>query len=168
MAPESVKWCQYCFVQTLLLERLRPFYHFLSLFFYSCGHLFSNDLFCTGAKEDRLKFKETTEPRWNKWFGTPVESVGKKSSATGNAGVSPAMSAERNEVERSANTALAAEILREVVVATGLVRASLRCASLALIAGGTPAFPGKSARTISLKYLVIHRPLTLLGNERWH
>ena len=54
------------------------------------------------------------------------------------------MSAERNEVERSANTALAAEILREVGVATGLVRASLRCASFALIAGGTPAFPGKS------------------------
>ena len=71
----------------------------------------------------------------------PQESVGKKSSATGNAGVSPAMSAERNEVERSANTALAAEILGEVVVATGLVRASLRCASFALIAGGTPAVP---------------------------
>ena len=53
------------------------------------------------------------------------------------------MSAERNEVERSANTALAAEILREVVVATGLVRASLRCASFALIAGGTPDVPRK-------------------------
>src|SRR6266513_4722673 len=61
--------------------------------------------------------------------------------ATRNAGVSPAMSAERNEVERSANPALAAEILLEVVVATGLVRASLRCAWFALIAGGTPAFP---------------------------
>ena len=46
-------------------------------------------------------------------------------------------------MERSANTALDAEILREVVVATGLVRASLRCASFALIAGGTPAFLGK-------------------------
>ena len=47
---------------------------------------------------------------------------------TGNAGVSPAMSAERNEVECSANTACAAEILREVVVATGLF--ALHCAAL--------------------------------------
>jgi len=61
--------------------------------------------------------------------------------------ISPAMSAEQKKVERSANTAAAAETIRELVVATGLVRASLRSASFALIAGGTPALPGNDGAT---------------------
>ncbi len=27
--------------------------------------------------QDPLKFEETPEPRWNKWFGTPVGHAGK-------------------------------------------------------------------------------------------